>query len=134
MADLRHLDAGDAGAPRDHALDACGRQRSDRPPRSTSTSRPFASNKQCSQEVQALVDSGGFHGLVGLYYLNAKARIRGVEFEGNLLVARDLRVSGDRLNVAVSSGYIDADYKRQVDARGIDVASDAPSRTRPSGR
>jgi iron complex outermembrane receptor protein len=34
----------------------------------------FYNNKQFSQEVQALVDVGGFNGLVGLYYLDAQAR------------------------------------------------------------
>ncbi|MGH6785269.1 MAG: TonB-dependent receptor [Novosphingobium sp.] len=33
----------------------------------------FYFNDQFSQELQVLVDSGGFHGLVGLYYLNASA-------------------------------------------------------------
>jgi len=34
----------------------------------------FYNNEQFSQEVQGLVSSGGFNGLVGLYYLDAKAR------------------------------------------------------------
>ncbi|WP_374943700.1 TonB-dependent receptor [Sphingomonas sp.] len=34
----------------------------------------FYNNKQFSQEVQALVDTGKFNGLVGLYYLDASAR------------------------------------------------------------
>ena len=34
----------------------------------------FYNNKQFSQEVQALVDTGAFNGLVGLYYLDASAR------------------------------------------------------------
>ncbi|WP_326523658.1 TonB-dependent receptor [Sphingomonas sp.] len=34
----------------------------------------FYNNKQFSQEAQLLVDSGGFSGLLGLYYLDAKAR------------------------------------------------------------
>ncbi len=33
----------------------------------------FYRNRQTSQELQVLVDSGGFHGLVGGYYLNATA-------------------------------------------------------------
>ncbi len=33
----------------------------------------FYRNRQTSQELQVLVDSGGFHGLIGGYYLNAKA-------------------------------------------------------------
>jgi iron complex outermembrane receptor protein len=34
----------------------------------------FYNNEQFSQELQALVDFGGFNGLVGLYFLDAKAR------------------------------------------------------------
>ena len=34
----------------------------------------FYNNEQFSQEIQALVDSGPFNGLVGLYYLDASAR------------------------------------------------------------
>jgi iron complex outermembrane recepter protein len=34
----------------------------------------FYNNEQFSQEAQLLVDSGGFNGLLGLYYLDAKAR------------------------------------------------------------
>ena len=34
----------------------------------------FYNNEQFSQEAQLLIDSGGFNGLVGLYYLDAKAR------------------------------------------------------------
>jgi iron complex outermembrane receptor protein len=34
----------------------------------------FYNNKQFSQEVQALVDTGRFNGLLGLYYLDASAR------------------------------------------------------------
>jgi iron complex outermembrane receptor protein len=33
----------------------------------------FYNNKQFSQEVQWLVDTGSFHALAGLYYLDAKA-------------------------------------------------------------
>jgi iron complex outermembrane receptor protein len=34
----------------------------------------FYNNEQFSQEVQALVDTGGFNALLGLYYLDAKSR------------------------------------------------------------
>ena len=34
----------------------------------------FYNNKQFSQELQALVDFGGFNGLLGFYYLDAEAR------------------------------------------------------------
>jgi iron complex outermembrane receptor protein len=34
----------------------------------------FYNNKQFSQEVQLLIESGGFNGLIGAYYLDAEAR------------------------------------------------------------
>ncbi|MEG3153037.1 TonB-dependent receptor [Sphingomonas sp. ZT3P38] len=51
-----------------------------------------------------------------------KARIRGLEFEGNLIAARDFGTDGDSLNFAWSLGYIDAKFLRYIDSRGLDVA------------
>jgi iron complex outermembrane recepter protein len=63
----------------------------------------------------------GVQTFVGITTNAGKARIQGLEFEGNL-VARDAFVASDRLSLAVTAGYIDAEYKRFIDARGIDVA------------
>jgi iron complex outermembrane receptor protein len=52
-----------------------------------------------------------------------KARIRGLEFEGNLIAARNFGTDGDALNFSWSLGYIDAKFLKYIDARGIDVAN-----------
>lgn len=53
-----------------------------------------------------------------------KARFRGVEFEGNLRVAEDMAAVGDRLNLAGSLGYLDAEYREFITNIGgpVDVA------------
>ena len=65
---------------------------------------------------------GGIPTFIGITTNAGKARINGVEFEGNL-VARDALRNGDALGLSWSVGYIDAKYTRFIDARGIDVAS-----------
>lgn len=60
---------------------------------------------------------------IGITTNAGKARMRGVEFEGNLIAARDLATPGGTLNLNWSVGYLDARYKRFIDSRGIDVAS-----------
>src|SRR3546814_20124534 len=58
-----------------------------------------------------------------LFRSNAgKARFQGVELEGRWTLGRDVGAAGDRLAVSGSLGYINADYLRFIDARGIDVA------------
>ncbi|NML07215.1 TonB-dependent receptor [Sphingomonas sp. G-3-2-10] len=66
---------------------------------------------------------GGIQTFIGVTTNAGKARIRGVEFEGNAVLARDLGATGGRLNLSWSLGYMDAKYLRFIDARGIDVAS-----------
>jgi iron complex outermembrane receptor protein len=65
---------------------------------------------------------GGIQTFIGITTNAGKARINGVEFEGNL-VARDALRDGDKLGLAWAIGYLDAKYTRFIDARGIDVAS-----------
>jgi iron complex outermembrane recepter protein len=65
---------------------------------------------------------GGVQTFVGITTNAGKARINGIEFEGNL-VARDAFRDGDALGLNWAIGYIDAKYTRFIDARGIDVAS-----------
>lgn len=54
------------------------------------------------------------------------ATFKGLEFEGNARLARDLATAGDRLTLAVSAGYIDAQYDEYITniaGRGpVDVA------------
>ncbi|MET3712230.1 iron complex outermembrane receptor protein [Sphingomonas trueperi] len=60
---------------------------------------------------------------IGITTNAGKARMRGVEFEGNLIAARDLGARGDQVTLNWSVGYLDARYQRFIDSRGIDVAS-----------
>ncbi|MBX3560367.1 MAG: TonB-dependent receptor [Sphingomonas sp.] len=59
---------------------------------------------------------------IGVTTNAARARFRGVEFEGNALLARSFGTDGDSLNFSWSLGYLDAEYREFIDARGIDVA------------
>ncbi|MGK6353986.1 TonB-dependent receptor [Sphingomonas sp. DT-207] len=59
---------------------------------------------------------------IGVTTNAGEARIRGVEFEGNLVAARNLGADGGTLNLSWSLGYLDAKYEEFIDARGIDVA------------
>ncbi|HWT13142.1 MAG TPA: TonB-dependent receptor, partial [Allosphingosinicella sp.] len=65
---------------------------------------------------------GGTQTFIGVTTNAGKARFQGVEFEGNATVARNFGREGDRLNLAWSLGYLNADYQEFIDARGIDVA------------
>ena len=66
---------------------------------------------------------GGVQTFIGVTTNAGRARIKGVEFEGNAVLARDLGTTGGALNLSWSVGYMDAKYLRFIDARGIDVAN-----------
>jgi len=59
---------------------------------------------------------------IGVTTNAASARFQGAEFEGNAIVARSFGTDGDSLNFAWSLGYLNAEYREFIDARGIDVA------------
>jgi iron complex outermembrane recepter protein len=59
---------------------------------------------------------------IGVTTNAAAATFKGIEFEGNAVLARDFGRPGDSLNFAFSLGYLDAQYDEFIDARGIDVA------------
>ena len=63
---------------------------------------------------------GGVQSFCGITTNAARARIRGVELEGNARVFG--QPGSQRLNFGWSLGYLDADFKEYIDARGIDVA------------
>ena len=65
---------------------------------------------------------GGVPTFIGITTNAGKARFQGVELEGRWTLGRDVGAGGDRLAVSGSLGYINADYLRFIDARGIDVA------------
>jgi len=64
---------------------------------------------------------GGIQTFIGVTTNAGKARIKGVEFEGNATLMRD--AGSGALNFSWSLGYMDAKYLSFIDARGIDVAS-----------
>jgi iron complex outermembrane recepter protein len=66
---------------------------------------------------------GGVQTFIGITTNAGKARIKGVEFEGNAILAKDLGATGGALNLQWSVGYMDAKYLRFIDSRGIDVAN-----------
>jgi iron complex outermembrane receptor protein len=69
------------------------------------------------------VTVGGVQTFIGITTNAAKARIRGLEFEGNAVLAKDLGATGGTLNFAWTLGYLDAKYLSYIDARGLDVAN-----------
>jgi iron complex outermembrane receptor protein len=62
---------------------------------------------------------GGQQTFIGITTNAAKARIRGVEFEGNAVLVRS---EGSTLTYSWSLGYLDAKYLSYIDSRGLDVA------------
>ncbi|MCW4462529.1 TonB-dependent receptor [Sphingomonas sp. BT-65] len=68
------------------------------------------------------VTVGGITTFAGITTNAGKAEFKGLEFEGNLVAARDFGTAGGTLNLGWTLGYLDAKYKQFIDARGIDVA------------
>jgi iron complex outermembrane receptor protein len=59
---------------------------------------------------------------IGVTTNAGKARFTGVEFEGTAVLARNMASERDSFNFRWSLGYLDAEYRTFIDARGIDVA------------
>jgi iron complex outermembrane receptor protein len=59
---------------------------------------------------------------IGVTTNAADADINGVEWEGQVIVAQDLGVSGSMLNFSWAIGYIDAEFNEYIDAFGNNVA------------
>ncbi len=57
---------------------------------------------------------GGIATFCGITTNAGKARFQGLEVEANWAVAEDLATSGDRLNLAGSLGYLDAEYREFI--------------------
>ncbi|WP_414901813.1 TonB-dependent receptor [Sphingomonas flavalba] len=57
---------------------------------------------------------GGISTFCGIVSNAGKATFKGLEFETNARIGRDLAVGGDRLSLAGSLGYIDAEYKKYI--------------------
>ncbi len=77
-------------------------------------------NVQIPGSVGVVVN--GIQTFAGITTNAAQAQIRGIELEGNAILARNLGVSGGQLTLAWTAGYLDAKYKSYIDARGLQVA------------
>ena len=87
-----------------------------------STAAFFSKYKDVQIPGSIGVTVGGQQTFIGITTNAARADIAGVEFEASWRLGRDLLAGGDRLSTQVAVGYIDAQYKEFIDARGIDVA------------
>ena len=58
--------------------------------------------------------TAGVPNFCGVVSNAGKAQFYGLEFEGSARVAEDMMTPGDRLTVAASAGYINADYKEYI--------------------
>jgi len=72
---------------------------------------------------------GGISSFCGITTNAGKARIQGVEFEGYARVFGN--PGGPRVNFGWSLGYLDAKFKKFIDARGIDVADNRKIQNTP---
>ena len=76
--------------------------------------------------------AGGLPSFCGATTNAAKARIRGVEFEGDARLFGN--PGGSRMNFGWSLGYLDAKFKEYIGARAMSISPTiGRSRTRPSG-
>ena len=66
---------------------------------------------------------GGVQTFIGITTNAGKARIKGVEFEGNAVLAKDLGGAGGARTLQWYVGYMDPKYLSFIDSRGIDVAN-----------
>ncbi len=71
----------------------------------------------------------GVQSFCGITTNAARARIQGVEFEGNARLFGN--PGSQRLNFAWSLGYLDSKFKKYIDARGIDVAGNRKIQNTP---
>jgi iron complex outermembrane receptor protein len=74
----------------------------------------------------------GIPTFIGITTNAGKARMQGIEAEGNALLARDFAGSGSTFNFSWSLGYLDAKYLHFIDSRGIDVASERKIQNTPA--
>jgi iron complex outermembrane receptor protein len=73
----------------------------------------------------------GLPTFIGITTNAGKARMQGVEAEGNALLARDFAGTGSSFDFSWSLGYLDAKYLHFIDSRGIDVASERKIQNTP---
>jgi iron complex outermembrane receptor protein len=76
----------------------------------------------------------GIQTFCGITTNAGKARIRGVEWEGNARIAQNIATADDRLNFATSLGYLDGKYLQfitNIGGTSVDVAKDRKIQNTP---
>ena len=77
---------------------------------------------------------GGIPSFCGVVSNAGKARFKGLEFESNARLGRDMLTGGDRLNLSTAIGYIDAEYREYISNIGgvpTDVAANREVQNTP---
>lgn len=77
---------------------------------------------------------GGIPSFCGVVSNAGKARFKGLEFESNARLGRDMLMGGDRLNLSTAIGYIDAEYREYISNIGgvpTDVAANREVQNTP---
>ncbi len=77
---------------------------------------------------------GGIPSFCGVVSNAGKARFKGLEFESNARLGRDMLMGGDRLNLSTAIGYIDAEYREYITNIGgvpTDVAANREVQNTP---
>jgi iron complex outermembrane receptor protein len=68
---------------------------------------------------------------IGITTNAAKATLKGVEFEGNAVLAENFAGAGSMLSFAATAGYLDGKYDKYIDAFGNDVANERAIQNTP---
>ena len=74
----------------------------------------YADYKDVQIPGSVACDVGGIPSFCGVVSNAGKATFKGVEFESNVRLGRDLMAPGDRLNLQTAVGYIDAQYDEYI--------------------
>ena len=74
----------------------------------------YADYKDVQIPGSVACDVGGIPSFCGVVSNAGKATFKGVEFESNARLGRDLMTPGDRLNLQTAIGFIDAKYKEYI--------------------
>ena len=74
----------------------------------------YADYKDVQIPGSVACDVGGIPSFCGVVSNAGKATFKGVEFESNARLGRDLMAPGDRLNLQTAVGYIDAQYDEYI--------------------
>ena len=74
----------------------------------------YADYKDVQIPGSVACDVGGIPSFCGVVSNAGQATFKGVEFESNARLGRDMMTPGDRLNLQTAIGFIDAEYKEYI--------------------